>query len=257
MKLSLVCLATAILVAESAQAGDLLDFPIPDSSVVIPANSDLADADEFTIEDLIALYSKVTGQHCLMDSETQAYATNTLATPLAGEAMTIAPERLQVTFETFLIVNDFVFTPLTHGEPRLFTVTSLNTGARSTIKSLAMYLPPDRLDEAAAHPAMLFTTVVNVPHTDVRQVTTSLRSMFSDPNTQQMLPVGNAHAILLTGFGPNVVSLAQLLAVADEAERRASEERRRAYEESKADASAETSQACDVSGAKGVRVAGA
>ncbi|HIF40746.1 MAG TPA: hypothetical protein EYQ74_06580 [Planctomycetes bacterium] len=257
MKLTLICLATAILVTESAQAGDLLDFPIPDSPVVIPANSDLADADEFTIEDLIALYSKVTGQHCVMSAETQAYASNTPATALTGEDMTIAPERFQETFEAFLMVSNFVFTPLTADEPRLFTVNSLYTGARSTIKSLAMYLPPDRLDEAAAHPAILFTTVVNVPHTDVRQVTTSLRSMFPDPNTQQMLPVGNTHAIVLMGLGPNVVSFAQLLKVADEAEGRAHEERMRAHEESKADESAETSQACDVSEAKGVRVAGA
>ena len=169
--------------------------------------------------------------------------------------MTIAPERLQVTFETFLIVNDFVFIPLTHEEPRLFAVTSLNTGARSRIRSRAMYLPADRLDEAAAHPAILFTTIVDVPNTDVRQVTTALRSMFPDPNTQQMLPVGNTHAIALTGYGPNVASLAQLLAVADEIA--GSDSAVPDAEEKEAAESTSTSQACDVSGSKGVRVAGA
>jgi type II secretory pathway component GspD/PulD (secretin) len=252
MKLPLVCLATAILVTESAQAGDLLDFPIPDSPVVIPAQSESGGT---SIADLIALYSEATGQHCVMDSETQGYANVTLVSSQPGKAMTIAPERFQVTFETLLIANDFVFTPLTADEPRLFSITSLNTDRRFIIKTFAMYLPADRLDEAAAHPAILFTTVITVPNTDVRQVTTALRMMFPDPNTQQMLPAGNTHAVVLMGLGPKVASLAQLLAVVDESA--GSDSAVPDAEEKEAAESTSTSQACDVSGSQAVRVAGA
>jgi hypothetical protein len=252
MKLPLVCLAIAILVTESAQAGDLLDFPIPDSPVVIPASSDSAG---FTIEDLIVLYSEATGQHCVMDLETRMYAAAARATSITGEAMTIAPERLQVTFETFLVVNDFLFAPLTAVEPRLFTVISLDTGARSTIRSRSMYLPADRLDEAAGHPAMLFTTVIQLPNTDVRQVSTALRQMFPDPNTELMLPVGNSHSMVLIGFGPHVSSLAQLLEVADEAA--GSDPAVPDADDKKAARSTSASRACDGSGSQGVRVAGA
>jgi hypothetical protein len=169
--------------------------------------------------------------------------------------MTIAPERLQETFETFLFVNDFVFTPLTSDEPRLFTVTSLSTPARSTIKSASMYLPADRLDEAAGHPAMLFTTVIQLPNMDVRQVSTDFRRMFPDPNTQVILPVGNTHSMALVAFGPTLISIAHLLAVADEAA--GSDPVVPDADEEEAAQFSSASQARAKGGAQAVRLAGA
>jgi hypothetical protein len=208
MKLSLACFAAAILVTESAQAGDILDFPIPDSPIVIPAQSESGGA---SIADLIALYSEATGQHCVMDSATQGYANSTPVSSQAGGSMSIAPERVQVTFETLLVANDFVLTPLTADEPRLFSITSLNTARRNTVSSLGIFLPADRVDDAAAHPAILFTTAIDLPGIDVRNLASSIRHMFPDQNISQLLAVGSTSSVAMWGFGPMVKRTRDLL----------------------------------------------
>lgn len=117
-----------------------------------------------------------------------------------------------------------------------------------------MYLPADRLDEAAGHPAMIFTTVIQLPNTDVRQVSTDLRRLFPDPNTQSLLPLGNTHVVAYA-FGPNLISLAHLLAVADEAA--GSDPVVPDADEEEAAQSSSASQARAKGGAQAVRLAGA
>ena len=64
---------------------------------------------------------------------------------------------------------------------------------------------------------LLNTTVIHLPHTDVRQLSNSMRTMITDANTQQMLPAGNTNSMVLTGFASNVAALARMLRIVDEA----------------------------------------
>ena len=61
--------------------------------------------------------------------------------------------------------------------------------------------------------------MINLPNTDVRQLTNSMRTMITDQNTQQMLPAGATNSMVLTGFGSDVVALARMLLIVDEASR--------------------------------------
>ena len=257
MKFFHACLATAILFAPSAQAGDLLDFPVPESPVVIPAQTESGGP---SIADLIALYSDATGQHCVMDSETQGYANATLVSSQAGKAMTIAPERFQVTFETLLVANDFVFTPLTADEPRLFSITSLNTDRRFTVRSLGIFLPADRVDDAAAHPAILFTTVIDLPDIDVRNLASSMRHMFPDQNVSQLLAAGSTSSVALWGFGPMVKRTRDMLMTvkaSNDARNKVLRSQQEADEAKWRAQSSSNSQARANGGAQAVRVEGA
>ena len=60
-------------------------------------------------------------------------------------------------------------------------------------------------------------TVLNLPNTDVRTLSNSLRTMLTDANTQQIIPLGNSNSVLLSGFGSNVAALAKMLQFVDEA----------------------------------------
>ncbi len=257
MKFSIACLAVAILVAESAQAGDILDFPIPDSPVVIPAQSESGGT---SIADLIALYSEATGQHCVMGSETQGYANVTLVSSQPGQAMTIAPERFQMTFETLLVANDFVLTPLTAEEPRLFSITSLNTARRHTVSTLGIFLPADRVDDAAAHPAILFTTVIDLPDLDARNLASSMRHMFPDQNVSQLLAAGSTSSVAMWGFGPMVKRTRDLLMTvkaSNDARNKVLRSQQEADEAKRRAQSSSASQARANGGAQAVRLAGA
>ena len=257
MNLSIACFAVAILVSEPAQAGDILDFPIPDSPVVIPAQSESGGT---SIADLITLYSEVTGQHCVMDSETQGYANATLVSSQHGHAMTIAPERFQLTFETLLVANDFVLTPLTADEPRLFSITSLNTARRHTVSKLGIFLSVDRVDDAAAHPAILFTIVIDLPDLDVRNLASSMRHMFPDQSVSQLLAAGSTSSVAMWGFGPMVKRTRDLLMTvkaSNDARNKALRSQREADEAKRRVQSSSASQARANGGAQAVRIAGA
>jgi hypothetical protein len=48
--------------------------------------------------------------------------------------------------------------------------------------------------------------------------------MFTDANTQQVIPIGNTNALIITGLGGQVAAWSRMLLAADEISRRAMEE---------------------------------
>jgi general secretion pathway protein D len=149
------------------------------------------------------------------DDETRGYLA--AARVLLIGSKTVAKKDFYNFFQILLVINDFVCTEVGPDSISVILITSLDTGARSTIKARSVYVEPEDLHEYENQPATLITTVIHLPNTDVRQVTTALRQMFPDPNTQQMLPAGNTNSVVLYGFGTNVVSLARMLAIVDNA----------------------------------------
>jgi len=122
-------------------------------------------------------------------------------------------------FQIMMIINEFVCTEIGAAPLSVVAVSSLKTQARNTVRGDAIYVEPERLEDYAAQPATLITTVINLPNTDVRQLSNSMRTMITDANTQQMLPAGNTNSMVLTGFGSNVAALARMLKIVDEASR--------------------------------------
>jgi general secretion pathway protein D len=120
-------------------------------------------------------------------------------------------------FQIMMIINDFVCSRIGPDHLSVVLIESLKTGARNTVKADAVHVSPDELDNYADQPATLITTVIHLPNTDARALSNAMRTMLTDANTQQMLPAGNTHSMILTGFGSNVAALARMLTIIDEA----------------------------------------
>ena len=171
--------------------------------------------DGMTLEDFVQTCQTVTGITFTYDTETQGYLSN--AKVLLIGSKKVPKKDFYNFFQILLVINNFVCTQVGPEPISVIEITSLDTGARSTIKSASTYVDPENLSKYENQPATLITTVIHLPNTDIRQVTTSLRQMFPDPNTQSMLPAGNTNSVVLTGFGTNVVSLARMLTIVDNA----------------------------------------
>ena len=121
-------------------------------------------------------------------------------------------------FQIMMFINEFATIEVGPDYLKVVVIQSLTQGAgRNTIKQKARYVLPEDLDQYVDQPATLITTVVTLPNTDVRQLTTSLRPMMPDQSTQAMLNAGSSDSLILTGFGSNIAHLADLLYIIDEA----------------------------------------
>ncbi len=176
-------------------------FPLATENLVFEPNDSL---EKLTLE-----YARVTGQSVLLDEETSTFLTSSRVGLSPG--ISVPPERVQATFEKVLIDNGFAMHISSASEPRIFSLTNIHTGGRSTLRSRATYVSEDNLDVIADHPALMFSTTLHLPNMDVRQVSNSMRTMITDANTQQMLPGGNTNSMVLTGFGSQVYEFALML----------------------------------------------
>lgn len=120
-------------------------------------------------------------------------------------------------FQIMMIINDFVCSKIGPDHLAVVVITSLNAQSRTGLRNDAVYVLPEDIDHYADQPATLITTVLDLPHTDVRTLSNSMRSMFTDANTQQIIPVGNSNSLILTGFGSSVASIAKMLKFVDAA----------------------------------------
>lgn len=120
-------------------------------------------------------------------------------------------------FQVMMIISEFVCSEIGEDDIAVVKIDSLTGAGRSNLRASAIYVEPDDLATYSNKPATLITTVVTLPNTDVRQVSNSMRTMITDANTQQMLPAGNSNSMVLVGFGSNVVAMANMLKIIDEA----------------------------------------
>ncbi len=123
-------------------------------------------------------------------------------------------------FQILMVMIDFVCTEIGPAGISVIQIDSLTGGGNSSgpkIRANAAYVDPDRLIDYADQPATLITTVINLPNTDVRSLSNTMRQLIADPNTQQMIPAGSSNSFVLTGFGTQVAALARMLSIIDEA----------------------------------------
>ncbi len=171
--------------------------------------------DGMTLEDFVRACQSVTGITFTYDNETQTYLAG--AKVLLIGSKTVPKDDFYNFFQIIMVINQFVCTQVGPDPISVIEITSLQGGGRATVKTAAVMVSPEDLPKYADQPATLITTVVHLANADARQLTTALRQMFPDPNTQQMLPAGATGSVVLTGFGSNVVALANMLTIVDEA----------------------------------------
>jgi hypothetical protein len=121
-------------------------------------------------------------------------------------------------FQIMMIINDFVCSKIGPDHLSVIVISSLNQGqGRGSLRNEAVYVFSDDINRYADQPATLVTTVIDLPSTDVRTLSNSMRTMFTDANTQQIIPVGNSNSLIITGFGSNVASIVKMLRFVDDA----------------------------------------
>ncbi|MFO1010322.1 MAG: secretin N-terminal domain-containing protein [Planctomycetota bacterium] len=122
-------------------------------------------------------------------------------------------------FQIMMIINDFVCIKIGPDHLSVVLIQSLQAGGRTggpQVRNDATYVQPEDIERFADQPATLITTVIDLPNTDVRTLSNSMRTMFTDANTQQIIPVG-ANSLIITGFGSNVASIVRMLHFVDAA----------------------------------------
>jgi len=180
--------------------------------------------DALNLEQFVKICQETTGQNFTYSKETQ---------PLLKQAKLrmFGQKRIPKTdfysfFQIMMIINDFVCSKIGPEHLSVIVISSMSqSGQRGgSLRNEAVYVFSDDIDRFADQPATLVTTVIDLPNTDVRTLSNSMRTMFTDANTQQIIPVGNSNGLILTGFGPSVASIVAMLKSVDDAARRDAEE---------------------------------
>jgi len=220
----LLSLATSCAAPKSSAA----TIPVPDNDLFPEPKSGISirlePGKDMKLDELLAEFSKATGLHLVITKEVASILKQT-PTGLT-DSLEIPKGEVYPVVESLLIQNEVLLMPLTDHEPRLVAVGSMQmSGQRGgSLRNSAIFVPVEAIPAYARHPAILVTTVINLAYTDVRTLSNSMRTMFTDANTQQIIPVGNSNGLILTGFGPSVASIVAMLKSVDDAARRDAEE---------------------------------
>lgn len=175
-------------------------------------------ADALTLEQFVKHCQEVTGFNFTYTQETAA-ALGRLPLRMYG-SKTIPKADFYQFFQIMMIINDYVCTKMGPDHLAVIQIQSVTPQAgrgQGGPRKDAIYVFPDELDKYADQPAVPITTVVDLPNTNVRDLSNSMRQMFTDPNSQQIIPVGNSNSLIITGFGSNVVSIVKMLKFVDDA----------------------------------------
>lgn len=142
--------------------------------------------------------------------------------------------------ESLLQHGGFVLSILSAEAPHLVAVhTQVPRGGRPPYPIHDHFVPASRIEALSEHPALMVSTTLELPHTDVRQLGNSLRGLTTDPTGRQnVIPVGNTNSVILSGTGQGVLQLVTILREVEAAEAAAAA--RRAQEAKPAEEPAST-----------------
>jgi hypothetical protein len=133
-------------------------------------------------------------------------------------SVTIPPAEAWVWVESLLQNEGFSLGVLSANAPCLVAVYPLQPRSGEAWVRAFTTVSMSEIEALAEHPALLVSTTLELPHTDVRQLGNSLRGLTTDPTGQQnVVPVGNSNSVILTGTGRQVLQLATLLREVDAA----------------------------------------
>ncbi len=213
--------------AQSLQSRPQL-FPTPKEGLKLPA----ATAESsMTLAELTTEFSRVTGESLLIDPGARQILQSTAVG--LNRAIDVPPAEVYFVVETMLVQNGFVLSRLSDREPRMLALYSTNVQTPA-LRPRAVLVPLESLGEWSRHPAFLVTTSVDLPNTDVRTIANSMRSMFTNGEVQQLIPVGNTSTLMITSFAPEVASLVAMMREVDAAAARDNERRAKAAAEKSA-----------------------
>ncbi len=216
--LSMLCLPLALAFAPASIAQEAKSsvahaslaevFPAAREGLTINADRQNADAST-TVLRLVDEFTRVTGIAVQMTKETQALAQ---ASPLGlNRSIQVPASEVYRIVETLLAAQDFAVIHLSDVEPRIWKLQSLAAGGRgSSLLAAAQSVGEDELDFWRQHPATLVSLTLELPNLDVRTLSNSMRTLFTDANTQNIIPVGS-NGLTITGLARDVPGFVRML----------------------------------------------
>lgn len=211
--LALLPLGVACQTALASSAGARPDH-VSSADFLPPAKSPLqvhvGDAKADTLDTLLNALSDSTGVEFTIDEATR----NDLRARSTGLAkdITVPAEEAWRWVEGLLVHNGFQLGALSLRPPFLVGVYNAIPRGNQIARPRPIQVASADLDVCVEHPAFLYTSLLDLPHVDVRQLGNSLRALTNDmTGTLGLIPVGNTNSILVTGQGTQVSDLAALL----------------------------------------------
>jgi type II secretory pathway component GspD/PulD (secretin) len=193
-------------------------FPTPATGLKIQ----VAPGEEMSLDKLLDEFSRVTGQNLLVSNDTCSSLRN-VPTGL-NRSVEIPASEVYSFVENVLAHNQYALEVLSDHEPRLLAVHNLATRGRNNqvpAADLAHYVPVKDIGLYANHAAVLVSTMLELPSTDVRTLSNSMRALTKDAVTQQLIAIGNTNSLILSGSGASVANLVTILREGDESARKA------------------------------------
>jgi len=169
-----------------------------------------------TLEQFVNLCQEATGRNFTYNQETQNDLKSRRLFMFGTKE--VPKEDFYRFFQIMMFINEFVCVDVGPPHISITLIQSLSGPSAQTgrgIRQKAEYVLPEDLEDYIDQPATLVTTVLHLPNTEVRQLTTSLRTLFTDTVTQGMIAASD-HSVILQGFGSSIAALARLLYLIDE-----------------------------------------
>jgi hypothetical protein len=193
---------------------------MPTGPLTLPGENPQTNRGPATLEELLKEMERITPARFVVSAESMA----TLSRIPVGnlQAIVVPAEKAWSVFESILCEQDFLLAFVSRTEPVMLSVNSTMPMGRGSggPKAHAIEVPVAEIARWRAHPAFMITTSLELNDVNVRDLSNSMRQMFTDPNSQQIVPIGNSNTLLITGLSGSVVSLVNMLQGIDASERR-------------------------------------
>ncbi|MEO0652094.1 MAG: hypothetical protein AAFZ65_15580 [Planctomycetota bacterium] len=197
-------------VAGTPSAGVVHHTPPQDAVTIAP--------EETTLWDLVIGLEVDTGTRFLVDQALRQNLENT-SISLTSALEVQATARWSVA-ESLLVEAGYKLAVLRQSGPRILSLKTSAGGRGAGAAAKYLFVPEERIDEFAEYSATLITTAVTLPHSDVRNLSNSLRALMTDTSTMNIVPAGNSNSLIVRGTGAVVVDTVRMLRAIDEASSR-------------------------------------
>lgn len=197
--------------APATPAGQQDRFPQATKSLTIGAT--VMGEDPVTLADVVRMFSESTGLTISVSDPDRMRLEQTSAGLMTG--VTVPTGAVYSFVETMLIEHDFALTLLRSEAPMLLGLYHLPTFEGTAPYSAVLSLSEAEL-MAFDHPAVLVSTLLNLPHIDVRTLANSLRAVPKEKVTT-VIPIGNTTTVVFRGPARSVRGLVDMVRQADRA----------------------------------------
>jgi len=169
-------------------------------------------AEGASMAEVMDRFAKLSGQHLSVNDFTrQRLEAHRIR---LREDVTVPEDEVYSFIEAALIEAGLYIAPVKGGEVPILGIYSLQRESIGTAEPL--HVEQGDVAAYAEHPALLISTMIQLPNSDTRTLQTQLRVKITDTQVQSMICAGR-HNLILTGAGSFVAGLVESLLEIDEA----------------------------------------